>query len=321
MGKPTASLLPTIVEDSLNDLPIPKRMRWGSRKVEFVRPKSLRVEWQLYELDTGELHRCPPKDDSHRTIDIPDWLAELVSGHIARAQPKPCQCHGRTYVFGGHRAPNGAARHVGAKLIDVGRRAGVSVGTVSAVLNRPQTVAELTRARVVTAIEDLGYVRGGSSGELAAHWRRTGFATWLFQPAATGWYPRKAPSSARPVPVLGAPWPGVPVRGRNASARADSCWLPIAQGLTPHGLRHTHKTLMEELGVPPKLMDERMGHEDGSVQARYTHVTPLMRGRLLEGLTGLWEAALDARREMNEGSPVAVLDGLLRGVAAGAAES
>jgi glycyl-tRNA synthetase beta chain len=37
-GKPTSSLLPTIVEDSLNDLPIPKRMRWGARKEEFVRP-------------------------------------------------------------------------------------------------------------------------------------------------------------------------------------------------------------------------------------------------------------------------------------------
>ncbi|WP_443690233.1 glycine--tRNA ligase subunit beta [Pseudomonas sp.] len=38
VGKPTTSLLPTIVEDSLNDLPIPKRMRWGARKEEFVRP-------------------------------------------------------------------------------------------------------------------------------------------------------------------------------------------------------------------------------------------------------------------------------------------
>lgn len=37
-GKPTTSLLPTIVEDSLNDLPIPKRMRWAARKEEFVRP-------------------------------------------------------------------------------------------------------------------------------------------------------------------------------------------------------------------------------------------------------------------------------------------
>ena len=37
-GKPTTTLLPTIVEDSLNDLPIAKRMRWGARKEEFVRP-------------------------------------------------------------------------------------------------------------------------------------------------------------------------------------------------------------------------------------------------------------------------------------------
>jgi hypothetical protein len=48
---------------------------------------------------------------------------------------------------------------------------------------------------------------------------------------------------------------------------------------------------MKELGVPPKLMDERMGHEDGSVQARYTHVTPAMRERLMGGLTELWQAA------------------------------
>ncbi|MFJ4051957.1 glycine--tRNA ligase subunit beta [Pseudomonas sp. NPDC089743] len=37
-GKATASLLPTIVEDSLNDLPIPKRMRWAASREEFVRP-------------------------------------------------------------------------------------------------------------------------------------------------------------------------------------------------------------------------------------------------------------------------------------------
>ena len=37
-GKATTSLLPTIVEDSLNDLPIPKRMRWGASREEFVRP-------------------------------------------------------------------------------------------------------------------------------------------------------------------------------------------------------------------------------------------------------------------------------------------
>jgi glycyl-tRNA synthetase beta chain len=37
-GQPAVQLLPTIVQDSLNDLPIPKRMRWAARRDEFVRP-------------------------------------------------------------------------------------------------------------------------------------------------------------------------------------------------------------------------------------------------------------------------------------------
>ena len=37
-GQSTVSLLPGIVEASLNELPIPKRMRWAARKEEFVRP-------------------------------------------------------------------------------------------------------------------------------------------------------------------------------------------------------------------------------------------------------------------------------------------
>ncbi|WP_156037627.1 LacI family DNA-binding transcriptional regulator, partial [Glycomyces tenuis] len=42
---------------------------------------------------------------------------------------------------------------------DVARAAGVSVGTVSNVLNRPDAVAEETRRRVLAAIASLGYVR------------------------------------------------------------------------------------------------------------------------------------------------------------------
>src|SRR5690606_18138736 len=37
-GQPAVKLLPVIVQDSLNDLPIPKRMRWAARREEFVRP-------------------------------------------------------------------------------------------------------------------------------------------------------------------------------------------------------------------------------------------------------------------------------------------
>ncbi|KDE41399.1 Glycyl-tRNA synthetase beta chain [Nitrincola lacisaponensis] len=42
-GKPASELLPDIVNESLNQLPIPKRMRWGSRRTEFVRP----VHWLM----------------------------------------------------------------------------------------------------------------------------------------------------------------------------------------------------------------------------------------------------------------------------------
>lgn len=290
-------------------------MRWGEivgLETEFVRPQSVRVEWQLYELDTGELHRCPPKDDSYRDIDAPGFLSSLLAGHIARTQPKPCACHERAFVFRGHGAANGSASRPGAKLVDVARRAGVSTGTVSNVLNRPDTVAEPTRLRVLEAIADLGYIRNAPSGELAAHWRRSGFATWLFQPAATGWYPRRGSQEAHPVPLVAEPWPGIPARGRGAAQRAQACWLPIAPKLTPHGLRHTHKTLMREVGTPPKLMDERMGHEDGSVQSRYDHITPGMRRALMTALTEMWEEALTARHALSPGSPVAVLDALLR---------
>ncbi|MEU8606933.1 hypothetical protein AB0C29_02885 [Actinoplanes sp. NPDC048791] len=57
--------------------------------------------------------------------------------------------------------------------------------------------------------------------------------------------------------------------------------------------------------------DDQMGHEDGSVQARYAHITSGMIERLLDGLTGLWTAALEGRRAINPRSPVAVLDRLL----------
>ncbi len=72
-------------------------MRWGEivgLETEFARPGLIRVEWQLYELDTGELVRCPPKDDSYRAIDATDWLSALVANHAARTKPITCLCHG-----------------------------------------------------------------------------------------------------------------------------------------------------------------------------------------------------------------------------------
>lgn len=56
---------------------------------------------------------------------------------------------------------------------DVADRAGVSVGTVSNVLNNPALVAEATRQRVLEAIADLGFVRNESARQLRAGRSRT----------------------------------------------------------------------------------------------------------------------------------------------------
>src|SRR5690349_5190198 len=90
---------------------------------------------------------------------------------------------------------------------------------------------------------------------------------------------------------------GIPGRAfrRGEAGRVPALTLAgyrMAPSLTPHGLRHTHKTEMHELGVPEKLQDERLGHSDGSVLMRYTHITEKMRQQLLDDLTENWHAAL-----------------------------
>ncbi|GAA1466950.1 LacI family DNA-binding transcriptional regulator [Nocardiopsis exhalans] len=57
-----------------------------------------------------------------------------------------------------------ARRTVG--ITEVARHAGVSPGTVSNVLNRPERVAEATRLRVESAIAELDYVRNSSGSSL-----------------------------------------------------------------------------------------------------------------------------------------------------------
>jgi LacI family transcriptional regulator, galactose operon repressor len=56
---------------------------------------------------------------------------------------------------------------------EVARHAGVSLGTVSNVLNRPHIVTDETRQRVLDAIKELGYVRNDSARQLRAGRSRT----------------------------------------------------------------------------------------------------------------------------------------------------
>lgn len=73
---------------------------------------------------------------------------------------------GRTAVRSG---PDSSGRP--ASLADVARRAGVSTGTVSRALSRPEMISDATRQRVLEAAGQLGYVANGAARALAL--RRT----------------------------------------------------------------------------------------------------------------------------------------------------
>ena len=56
--------------------------------------------------------------------------------------------------------------------------------------------------------------------------------------------------------------------------------------VTLKGLRHTHATLMLELGVHPKVVQERLGHSDITTTMNvYSHVTPTMQRAAIDRLS------------------------------------
>ncbi|MGO9081049.1 MAG: tyrosine-type recombinase/integrase [Streptosporangiaceae bacterium] len=106
-------------------------------------------------------------------------------------------------------------------------------------------------------------------------------------------------------------WPGIPVAawppaqpgasyappaGRGITTIPDStplaCWLPVKPGLTPHGLRHSHKTWMAEDGIPEILAEQRLGHEVPGMRGLYAHASDRMRDELKAALQARWEDAL-----------------------------
>lgn len=68
-----------------------------------------------------------------------------------------------------HRPPGRSA----VSVKDVAAAAGVSLGTVSNVLNRPDRVSATTRAKVTAAMHELGFVRNESARQLRAGTSRT----------------------------------------------------------------------------------------------------------------------------------------------------
>jgi integrase len=249
----------------------------------YLSESEIHVEWQLREVN-GILHRLPPKDDSYRSpnwepclpVDLPAFLAGLLTNQAQIHADRRCACCGK---------------HGGS-----GR-----------------------------------YVFLGPDG---GHYRRSNYARRVFRPACDGRY---EPGTGRPARLVIADatiWPGVPVAmwpatqpgtssdtgytpptGRGIRAIPEDtplgCWLPVKPGLTPHGLRHSHKTWMAEDGIPEILAEQRLGHEVPGMRGLYAHASDRMRDELRQVLQARWEDSLRARAGIDPHSPVPLLDELL----------
>ncbi|MFI7001397.1 hypothetical protein [Nocardia sp. NPDC050175] len=297
---------------------------WGL-ELDYVRTEQIRIEHQLASVGS-RLIQCPPKDESRRYIDWPDFLRSMVAAHVARTNPQRCPCHNMLCIFTGLPRTRSRSSVKGVTMASLAAHLGISERTVSVALRGSGgRIADATRERVLLAAAEFGY-DVVPPGEPVWHWTRDSFRRWIYTPAVSGKFPpHKKNGPWNPVSL----WmPGaetielstdavrdsvlaIPVKSARAR-KANASWLPIAAGMTPHGNRHAHRTDLEERGIPQVLINDRIGHEDNSVQGNYSHVTQVMRDRLNEVLTEMWFEALDARLAMCPTSNVEVLNTLLQ---------
>lgn len=94
---------------------------------------------------------------------------------------------------------------------------------------------------------------------------------------------------------------------RGAKARAGIRPVLGVEGLTPHGLRHSHKVWLDEGNHPRVAVEARMGHVLQGVEGTYSHVTLAMELAIAEYLQRLWEDSLRVvvdRREFGPHPPL-----------------
>jgi integrase len=300
-------------------------MRWAEclgLEREFLADGIINIEWQLAEI-VGKFHRLPPKDDSYRSVnikpfvplDLPPFLSALLAQQALVHSGARCRCAG---VHGGsgkylYLTPEGGHQ----------RRCTFSRLTFRPACDGRVPAIGKTPARLVIAD--------------AATWPGIPVARWIPVPATSGepFEPPSGPGSPR---LVSSDDRGRCAHcGRSARRRLDGTlvmhktnagqcpgsgrppaedpplvsWLPVKYGLTPHGLRHSHKTWMIEDEVPEILAEIRLGHEMPGIRGVYSHVSGQMRHDLKAALQARWEASLKARAELCPHSAVPVLDQLL----------
>lgn len=298
-------------------------MRWGEAiglEREFCLPGLINLEWQLHEIK-GAFHRLPPKDDSYRSlnweprvpIDLLAFLAAILAEQAECAPRSRCACagsHGGSgdYLFtgpeGGHHRRSNYARRVFRPACD---------GRYEPEKGRP--------GKLVIIDAD------AFPGRPVASWAPAGPGATFEPPHGRGTARLVNEGTTGRCPACGRSVMRCTDGGLTAHAiRADPCpgsgqppaedpvlaaWLPVKTGLTPHGLRHSHKTWMVEEGTPEILAELRLGHMVPGMRGLYSHVSDRMREELRHSLQLRWEESLNERAALSPTSPVPALDRLL----------
>jgi integrase len=303
-------------------------MRWGETiglERDLLLPSLINVEWQLREI-SGMFHRLAPKDDSYRStnwepylpVDLPPFLADLLTAQTKERSRERCACVGQhggsgRYVFlspeGGHYRRSNYARRVFRPACD-GRYElagkGGKLVIVDAVVWPGVPVAHWPPAMAGHPFMPPGG-RGVArlvSSDGSGHCASCGHSVNL-----------RRDGNVVAHKIGPGPCPG---SGKHPAPDAFlGCWLPVRSGLTPHGLRHSHKTWMAEDGIPEILAEQRLGHEVPGIRGVYAHASQRMRDRLTAALQTRWEESLRERAAIFPHSPVLLLDGLLARILGG----
>ena len=278
----------------------------------------LRIDWKLYELES-RFYRGRPKDGSIRTVDMPPFLAALIGRYLVTCPPRICTCEGTEppwcpggrYVFLGVQRGHFRRSNYSSRIVRPAadgwypKRGGPArrpAMPVLADMTGPLPGRPLPPWPPATAGAEFQPPQGRGIRRLGSddkHGRCPGCGRSIS---------RRLDGTLARHKVNGATCTGT---GHQPGEQAIVSWRAVRAGLTPHGLRHGHRTWLDDLGVQEILKSERMGHEIPGMAGVYGHVMPQWRRRLRAQLQELWEVSLRERARLDERSAVAVLDDLL----------
>ncbi|MEU4410661.1 hypothetical protein AB0F88_39675 [Streptosporangium sp. NPDC023963] len=312
-------------------------LRWGEAmglQRNYVKLGSIRIDWQLLEAG-GRFYLMPPKDDSHRTIDLPPFLQQLLTRQIAAHPDQRCACEpetmenqedqpcqgGGAFVFLGPKGAHQRNSNYARRFFDPAADGRYPNSKGSRVRDGRPVLVE------VDSLWPGAPLPPWPSAVPGEPYERPPIRGYQGRPLGLG----VNAASSRADLVAFAIEQGVEVeeahrmtreqildrfvRSRITEDTAVASWLPVRFGLTPHELaRHTHSTWLGDLNTPLRLRDDRMGHaspEMRGMRRSYTHVSDESRPWLKGELERLWQEALAKRAWFGLHSPVTILDELL----------